>query len=84
MGRMHGLRSDMLKYIAKSTSYVPSSEYELGQHWDGIGSSGQQELKNDTFMFVSIDATLRSVLRWKKTWDEMYNVDDFDEVEISN
>jgi hypothetical protein len=64
------------KYIGKSQSFVPANEHVLGQHLDVVCQQDQQELKNDTFMYVSVEATLRHVLRWNKTWEAMYNIED--------
>jgi hypothetical protein len=49
-----------------------------------VGGNSEQELKNDSLMYVSVETTLRQELRWKKSWDEMYDVDDFDELELSS
>ena len=64
------------KYVSKLPSYVPPIEHVLGQRWHGVDSRHQQKLVDDTFVYVSVEATLKCVLRWSRCWEEMIAVDD--------
>ena len=64
------------KYVSQLPSFVQPTEHAIGQHWEGVDSQREQYLKDDTFMYVSVEKTLRNVLRLHKVWDEMCNVDD--------
>lgn len=64
------------KYVSRLPSFVQPTEHSIGQRWEGVDSHKQQHLKDDTFMYVSVEKTLRNVLRLRKIWDEMCDVDD--------
>jgi len=62
------------KYVSKLPSYVAPVEHRLGQRWQGVNSQQQQKLKDDTFVYVSVQATLQCILRWSRCWEDMVEI----------
>jgi len=50
------------KYVSQLPSFVQPTEHAIGQQWEGVDSQKEQCLKDDTFMYVSVEKTLRNVL----------------------
>ena len=63
------------KYVMKLPSYVPPTEHVLGQRWHGVNHKQQQNLLDDTFVYVSVQATLKCILHWSRCWEEMVACD---------
>jgi len=63
------------KYAAKLPSYTEPKQHVLGQHWEGSTSRQQQCLKDDTFTYVSVKETVRNILQWHGSWQEMLDLD---------
>jgi hypothetical protein len=72
------------KYVAQSSSYVAPNEIVLGQHWESSNLQQEQRQKNDNMIYVPIKSTLQQLLRWKKCWNEMIDVNEGDGIEISS
>jgi len=63
------------KYALKLPSYIEPQQHVLGQRWEGTDSRQQQHLKDDTFVYVSVQETVQQILHWHRSWNEMLDVD---------
>jgi len=72
------------KYVERLQSYVPPVEHIHGQRWEGADLQQQQKLKNDTFSYGSLEATLKHVLYWRRSWEEMCDFENDDGIELSS
>jgi len=79
MSALNGLKSPfenidtlykLQKYIKNNQHYIEPVQITLGQRWQSSACRQQQQV-SDSLSFVSIISTLKSVFRWKASWDAL-------------